>query len=63
MAISLESFFADANDRGQAAGKQVYCHIVGLGLGVWQIHKNQENWFIDVYGFYYLYFILFVPSF
>ncbi|CAB4067755.1 unnamed protein product [Lepeophtheirus salmonis] len=30
--------------------KMAYVHIVGLGLGVWQVLKEQEQLFVDVFG-------------
>lgn len=33
----IEPFLLDANQRGIEAGKKVYVHTVGLGLGVWKI--------------------------
>jgi hypothetical protein len=41
MKLSVETFLAEANDRGGKSGKGAYCHVVGLGLGVWQIHPIQ----------------------
>lgn len=37
--LSYELFFLDAENRGRAAGNKTYCHLVGLGTGVWA--KNQ----------------------
>ena len=33
--ISAETFFLDAQHRGEESDKDVFVHIVGLGLGVW----------------------------
>lgn len=30
--------------------KGVYCHLVGLGLGVWQAHNLQGKWIVDAYA-------------
>ncbi|XXQ30864.1 protein of unknown function (DUF4804) [Plasmodiophora brassicae] len=45
--ITLETAFADANDRALSAGKRAYVHLVGLGLGVWKVHGWQTRWFVD----------------
>jgi len=47
MKISIQNFLFDANERGKASGKKVFCHVVGLGLGVWQVCPNQPLWFVD----------------
>jgi len=47
MKLVLKPFLIDANDRGAQEGKNVYCHIVGLGLGVWQIDAVQVKYFLD----------------
>jgi len=46
----IEPFLMDANRRGQEAGKKVYCHVVGLGLGVWKVDNRQERVMLDVYA-------------
>ena len=45
----IKSFLIDANTRAQEANKKAYCHLVGLGLGVWQLCKNQAQLMMDVY--------------
>jgi len=47
MKISIQSFLFDAKERGKAATKKVFCHVVGLGLGVWQVCPNQPLWFVE----------------
>jgi hypothetical protein len=42
-------FLLDANERGKQHHKKVYCHIVGLGLGVWQITPLQAQLMLEVY--------------
>ena len=49
MKIGAEIFFTDANDRASQANKKSYCTIVGFGLGVWAICKNQDTWFVEAY--------------
>lgn len=45
------AFLVDANSRG----KHVYCHVVGLGLGVWsngmpsQILERHEIYYLEAY--------------
>jgi hypothetical protein len=46
--IGIESFFYDADDRAKTTGKNAYCQIVGLGLGVWQVTDKQVLWFVEV---------------
>lgn len=50
MRITFEMFLTDANLRGKMSKnpKGVYCHVVGLGLGVWQAHNLQGKWIVDV---------------
>lgn len=50
MRLVLRPFFADADDRAQKAKKQAYTHIVGLGLGVWQLDRSQQQLFVDAVG-------------
>ncbi|MCX5923494.1 MAG: DUF4804 domain-containing protein [Candidatus Dependentiae bacterium] len=50
MRIVIEPFLVDANIRGKNIGKKVYCHVVGLGLGVWQISAEQSKLMLEVYG-------------
>jgi len=47
MKLVLKPFLIDANDRGAQENKKVYCHIVGLGLGVWQIDPVQANYMLE----------------
>jgi len=49
MKMVIEPFLCDANERGKLAGKKVYCHAVGLGLGVWQITSEQARLMLEVY--------------
>lgn len=43
-------FLIDAHVRGKKALKKVYCHIVGLGLGVWQKSPYQAQLMVEVYA-------------
>jgi len=45
-----EPFLVDANERGKQQNKKVYCHVVGLGLGVWQISPLQAQLMLEVYA-------------
>lgn len=47
--LAVEPFLLDASHRAQAEGKQAYCHIVGLGLGVWAVHLRQKELMLQVY--------------
>ena len=60
MKLSFETFLLEANSRGEQQrdanrrGEQrrkVYCHVVGLGLGVWQLpgYQNQTKHFFDAF--------------
>ena len=51
MKLSFETFLLEANMRGQKQKKKVYCHVVGLGLGVWQLrgYQNQTKHFFDAF--------------
>eukprot|EP00047_Mylnosiga_fluctuans_P004365 m.234127 g.234127 ORF g.234127 m.234127 type:complete len:781 (-) comp12613_c0_seq1:77-2419(-) len=48
MLKSLQPFFLDADVRAGALGKFAYTHVVGLGLGVWQLAGEQARYFVDV---------------
>jgi len=48
MRISFETFLLEANKRGIDQRRKVYCHVVGLGLGVWQFpgfNGQIHHWF------------------
>lgn len=48
--ISVETFLFLANDISTKTEKQVYCHAIGLGLGSWQVKRDEQNqWTIDVF--------------
>ena len=44
--ISAETFLIEADHRGLQEDREVYCHVVGLGLGVWRISNEQNKYFL-----------------
>eukprot|EP01126_Amoeba_proteus_P018274 TRINITY_DN1923_c0_g1_i2.p1 TRINITY_DN1923_c0_g1~~TRINITY_DN1923_c0_g1_i2.p1 ORF type:complete len:351 (+),score=63.74 TRINITY_DN1923_c0_g1_i2:546-1598(+) len=48
--IPIELFLFDCQSRGEEVGKRVLGHVVGLGLGAWQVLPEQAQWMIDVYA-------------
>ena len=40
---------AEANDRARREGKMAFVHVVGLGLGVWQISPKQKPIFAGIF--------------
>jgi len=48
--LTAETFLAEANSRAEAVGAKAFCHLVGLGLGVWQIHDCQVPIQVDAYA-------------
>eukprot|EP01098_Paradermamoeba_levis_P012462 TRINITY_DN545_c0_g1_i1.p1 TRINITY_DN545_c0_g1~~TRINITY_DN545_c0_g1_i1.p1 ORF type:complete len:297 (+),score=53.96 TRINITY_DN545_c0_g1_i1:513-1403(+) len=49
MRMTIEPFLKDADDRAKTMGAKAYVHIVGLGLGVWQVTDSQVSWQVEVY--------------
>ena len=47
--MSAETFLLEAEHRGILEDRDIYCHVVGLGLGVWQIHKDQNKFFLQAW--------------
>ena len=45
----LEPFLCDAEERAVASGRRAYCHLVGLGLGVWMVTPKQGKLQAEVY--------------
>ena len=45
--ITIETLLLEANERATEAGKSAYVHVVGLGLGVWEIRSEQPIWYIE----------------
>eukprot|EP00854_Cymbomonas_tetramitiformis_P009099 gene9099-10781_t len=50
MRAVIEPFLAEADYRAKEAGTRAYCHVVGLGLGVWQVHQTQKQLQVEVYA-------------
>jgi len=50
MELMAEMFLWEANERAKQARKVAFCHIVGLGLGVWQVHDRQAQLQVDAYA-------------
>ncbi|KAK7079174.1 hypothetical protein SK128_001478 [Halocaridina rubra] len=48
--MSLEILLAEASLRAKAAGLLAYVHVVGLGLGVWQVCPQQSEIFVEAWG-------------
>jgi len=48
MRFHIETFFLDADHRAETEKTSAYIHIVGLGLGSWQICDQQASWLTDV---------------
>ncbi|XP_011188938.2 uncharacterized protein LOC105216246 [Zeugodacus cucurbitae] len=49
-AITFDTLLLEANARGAAAGKQVYLHVVGIGLGAWRAVQHQDEIFLQTFG-------------
>ncbi len=47
--LVIEPFLLDAQKRGSQAYKKVYIRVVGLGLGVWKIIDEQEQFMLEAY--------------
>lgn len=47
--ILAEVFLGESDDRAKAEGKKAFCHVVGLGLGVWQVSPKQGGWMLKAY--------------
>jgi len=48
--VTAEMFLAEANERAKAKGAKAYCHIAGLGLGVWAVHPRQSQIQMNAYS-------------
>lgn len=49
MKINALVFLQEANNRAKQFGKKAFCHVVGLGLGVWKISSLQTDLFIEAH--------------
>ncbi|KAJ8925665.1 hypothetical protein NQ315_009510 [Exocentrus adspersus] len=47
LALSIDTFLIEANERAKLAGTMAYLHVVGIGLGVWSISTHQNKLFMD----------------
>ncbi|CAK4020542.1 Hypothetical predicted protein [Lecanosticta acicola] len=49
MRITADILFleADARAKQDLEGRSAYVYVVGLGLGVWQHHNDQVNWYVE----------------
>eukprot|EP00906_Rhabdomonas_costata_P004018 RCo006027 len=50
MHLSVLPFLYDAHMRAESCGKKAYCHVVGLGLGVWMLTAQQAKIMLEVYA-------------
>jgi len=48
--ITAETFWIEADERAAAEEKSVFCHLVGFGLGVWQVSAGQKRIQIQAYA-------------
>ncbi|XP_054728954.1 uncharacterized protein LOC129237973 [Anastrepha obliqua] len=49
-AITFDTLLLEADARGTAAEKQVYLHVVGIGLGAWRAVKHQDKIFLKTFS-------------
>jgi hypothetical protein len=49
MRIPTETLLLEANDRAAQRSTTAFVHVVGLGLGVWEIHSRQPQWYIETF--------------
>ena len=47
--LVADMLLAEANVRAQSEGKQAFVHVVGLGLGVWQVSPKQKPVFASIF--------------
>ncbi|XP_017470032.1 PREDICTED: uncharacterized protein LOC108361785 isoform X1 [Rhagoletis zephyria] len=48
--ITFDTLLLEANARGAAAAKQVYLHVVGIGLGAWRVVQHQDKIFLKTFS-------------
>ncbi|KAK9770502.1 hypothetical protein SCAR479_12869 [Seiridium cardinale] len=49
MRITVDLLLREANERAKTAGKNAYVHVVGLGLGVWQVDGEQPEAYLEAF--------------
>ncbi|KAI1496959.1 hypothetical protein F5X99DRAFT_45771 [Biscogniauxia marginata] len=49
MRIPIDMLLLEANERAEAAGKDAYVYVVGLGLGVWQFDSRQTTAYVECF--------------
>ena len=47
--LVADMLIAEANVRAESEGKQAFVHVVGLGLGVWQVSPKQKPVFASIF--------------
>lgn len=50
LALSIDTFLIEANERAKAVGKMAYLHVVGIGLGAWRISPHQNKIFMNTFA-------------
>nr|XP_036215397.1 uncharacterized protein LOC106618609 isoform X2 [Bactrocera oleae] len=48
-AITFDTLLLESNARGKAIEKQVYLHVVGIGLGAWRAVQHQDKIFLKTF--------------
>jgi len=48
--ILAETFLGECNLRAKQEKKKAFCHVVGLGLGGWQVLNMQGKWMLEAYA-------------
>eukprot|EP00912_Choanoflagellata_sp_UC4_P001262 UC4_evm1s788 len=48
--LTAELFLMEANSRAKEQGKKAFCHVVGLGLGVWAVDGCQKHLMVEAYA-------------
>lgn len=49
MRTTIDILLLEANARARDAGTKAYVHVVGLGLGVWQIRAEQATYYVETF--------------
>lgn len=50
MRTTIDILLLEANARARDAGKKAYIHVVGLGLGVWQVNPDQATYYVETFA-------------